>query len=99
METHQVNKKLNKLHVNFVNLTNQNKINIEYHLDEHKHNAYNADYEWLKYYFKEEDLIQIVLQDERVKSLIALQAIYYLSLFKRLYLSKNMMSNKVSDIP
>ena len=78
--------------------TYHNKKEIEFLVEEQKENQGNEEIEWLKYYFKDQDLINIVQQDERVKSLITLQAIYYLSIFKRLFMSKMIMSNKVSNI-
>lgn len=55
--------------------------------------------DWLEYYFNmDEDVIDIIKQDERIKAIIALQAIYYLNIFKKLFLSKLMGSKKVRNI-
>jgi len=96
MEIHLVNKKYKNPSVNLVK-THHNKIEAGFLVEELKENKENEEIEWLKYYFKDQELINIVQQDERVKSLITLQAIYYLSIFKRLFISKTIMSNKVSN--
>ena len=40
--------------------------------------------EWLNFYFKNEvDVINIIKEDERIKNIITVQAIYYLNIFKK----------------
>lgn len=44
--------------------------------------------DWLNFFFEDEDVRELFLNNERTKSLITIQCLYYLSIFRNLHLAK-----------
>jgi hypothetical protein len=54
-------------------------------------NASDKSLEWLKFFFNDPEIENVYIQNERTKSIIVVQCLYYLNIFKNIYASRYRM--------